>query len=76
MKITVEKVIEENNKLKISVSHEFGLDYIELDKVFRKYDILAGVPKWQIEVKKRIEQKYADREKSDDQNAQFVGTEL
>lgn len=57
MKIKILDIIEKEDQLRVKTECEYGIDDFGLSLDSKKYD-LSGVPKWQLEIKKKLEAKY------------------
>lgn len=61
MEITIEKIFESGDQLRVIVEHPYGKDNIGLGLQAKYLDPETGNPRWQREVKELIEKKYGKR---------------
>lgn len=62
MEITILKIYEEKNTLRVEVETPYGIDNIGLSLDKKYLDPATGNPRWQSTVQKLLEKKYANKQ--------------
>jgi len=64
MEITIKRVYEHMNQLRVIVDHEYGEENIGLDLKAKKLDPLTGEPQYLSQVQHLLEKKYGKADKN------------